>query len=174
MNKVILFLTWALSVLVLPAGSIAVTEPHLASGTNVVVHKRTAENSYESLEDVELNKKPVKNYGEVSGTVTGGPAEQPLAGIKVSAFTSQSLTLYATVETATDGTYTISDVEPGDYCVQFAVPNGVYVGEVYNDIVGDDLSSAEVIEVKTKKGTTDINASLDVFSSTVGTVCVAL
>jgi hypothetical protein len=111
--------------------------------------------------------------GQISGAVAGPDGMTPLPGITVYAwrYFSPIWQRVANATTAGDGSYTLSDLEPSSYRVEFNDPSGNYVTEFYND--KRDLNIADFISVFSDSTVPNINASLAAAGRIAGTITSA-
>lgn len=84
-------------------------------------------------------------YGDISGTVTRDRDGQPIAGLPVFARAFDLGTLVASAQTRSDGSYTISGLNPGSYSVGVDTVGTEYKPEYYDDIAGVDAASEVVV-----------------------------
>lgn len=94
--------------------------------------------------------------GAIAGTVTDG-AGTPLDGIRVQIY-DEGFELEAETVTGPDGGYEVPDLYRGRYSVAFSDPQGVYPGEVYNNVSSLDLATPVVVDDTKVMG---IDAALD-------------
>ena len=119
-----------------------------------------------------LSPAPVSN-SKITGMVTGSDGLTGLQDIYVSAYrwTGAGWDEISSAYTDADGNYEIGVLMAGTYRVTFRDWSGSYVGEVYNNIPGDDYyNSGENIVVPEGGVVSDINASLAMASKITGTV----
>jgi hypothetical protein len=108
--------------------------------------------------------------GSIGGTVTD-QSSNALAAISVSVYPQD----YAggpatgTAYTAADGTYTIDDLAPGSYWVEFCDSTGTYASQIWDD---HDLGTGSMDYVTVTAGdtTSGIDASLQIAGKISGTV----
>lgn len=100
-------------------------------------------------------------FSTISGMVKGPDGTTPLAGIVVESAKVSDGVVVSSAITAANGTYNLGGLTGGDYHVRFRDEEGVYIGEVYNNVFGDDFGSGVNINVGTGVGLAGINASLE-------------
>src|SRR5450631_3805837 len=110
--------------------------------------------------------------GAIAGTVTAATGGADLAGICVSAFTSNgSLSPAGNTTTAADGTYSIAGLSTGSYDVEFStgcVNTGNYLTQWYNN--EPSPTSANAVAVIAGATSSTIDASLVTGGTIAGTV----
>ncbi|MGD8440891.1 MAG: carboxypeptidase regulatory-like domain-containing protein [Holophagae bacterium] len=94
--------------------------------------------------------------GAIAGTVTDG-AGTALEGILVRVY-DEGFELEAEAVTGPDGGYEVPDLYRGRYSVEFTDPQGVYPGEVYDNVASLDLASPVLVG---DAPVTGIDAALD-------------
>ena len=107
----------------------------------------------------------------ISGTVTDDTTNQPVGEITVEAF--QGSTLVGSALTQSNGTYTVLDLAPGSYTVEFA-PQGYgsqYATQWWNDV--SSQSQASAVALTAGQQLLSINAALEELGSITGTVTAA-
>ncbi|MCH7653056.1 MAG: carboxypeptidase regulatory-like domain-containing protein, partial [Chloroflexi bacterium] len=104
--------------------------------------------------------------GSISGIVTDGT--DPIANVEVWAESYDCCAGGNGTQTASDGTYTISGLAPGDYRVQIFINGGNFSGEFYNDT--RDWFLADRVSVNADQTTASIDFVLDAGGSISGTV----
>jgi len=104
--------------------------------------------------------------GQISGTVTDASTSAGVPNVEVDAYDSGG-SLVASTLTASDGTYTLSDLATGSYKVGF-VPGGNYVPQFYNGRA--TLAAADPVPVTAGSATSGINAALAGGGQITGTV----
>ena len=100
-------------------------------------------------------------FSSISGMVNGPDGTTRLAGIVVESAKVSDGVVVSSAITAANGTYVIRGLTGGDYHVRFRDEEGVYIGEVYDNIFGDYFGSGENINVGTGVGLAGIHASLE-------------
>ncbi len=105
--------------------------------------------------------------GKIAGRVTS--AGMPLQGVLVCALTQEGLLGTCSSElTDTSGEYTIENVEPGTYFVEFSTPIGSFITQFYN---GQSLvANAQPVTVKAGETTAEINAEMQEGAQITGTL----
>jgi IPT/TIG domain/Carboxypeptidase regulatory-like domain len=110
--------------------------------------------------------------GTIAGTVTAATGGADLAGICVSAFTSNdSLSPAGNTTTAADGSYSIAGLSTGNYDIEFSTGcgnTGNYLTQWYNNETS--LSSANAVAVISGATSSTIDASLVTGGTIAGTV----
>ena len=108
--------------------------------------------------------------GTISGTVTDSTSGLPVSGVLVNAFGSgpTASSAVATATTSSSGTYTLSDVPPGTYYVDFEDHSGGHQLQWYDD--EPSLGQADPVEVGAGITVPGVNASLVRGGSIAGTV----
>ena len=102
--------------------------------------------------------------GKISGRVTGPDGLTGLAGISVSAYSSNRS---ASANTDTSGNYTIGGISTGSYTLYFNDPAGNYALEYYDNTTNNFANEVIVTEGQTLMG---INASLAIAAKISGHV----
>ena len=105
--------------------------------------------------------------GSISGTIYQSDGTTPLANADVWADTYDCCGGNGT-RSASNGTYTISGLAPGDYRVQVSASGGTYAGQFYDDT--NDWDDADRVTVTASTTTSGIDFSLDAGGSISGTV----
>lgn len=100
----------------------------------------------------------------ISGTVTDALTQAPVGGVLVQAVTSGNAV--ASTTTAHDGTYTLPNLTPGSYQVQFSHPTGWYVTQWY---LNSPVGAPAVVTVPPAQSGIDV-ALTPVLGSVSGTV----
>ncbi|NCC49722.1 MAG: carboxypeptidase regulatory-like domain-containing protein [Spartobacteria bacterium] len=100
-------------------------------------------------------------FSTISGMVNGPDGATPLAGIVVESINVTTGASGPSTVTAANGLYTIRGLLAGLYRVRFRDEGGVYIGEVYNNVYGDEFGRGVNINVVTGMGLVGINASLE-------------
>ncbi|MCI5147586.1 MAG: carboxypeptidase regulatory-like domain-containing protein, partial [Candidatus Electrothrix sp. AR3] len=109
-----------------------------------------------------LNTSPL---GSISGTVTELPGETALEGAKVNVYNSADQWIDSTI-TASNGTYTLPNLETGSYTVQFIAIGYIY--QWYNK--KSSQGNATPVPVTAPDEKTTINAALSVGSTLSGKI----
>jgi uncharacterized protein (DUF2141 family) len=63
-------------------------------------------------------------FNDANGNAAQDPGEEGVAGVTINLFAASGGALVATTTTGTDGTFTFTDVNPGDYQVSEVLPDG--------------------------------------------------
>jgi Carboxypeptidase regulatory-like domain len=112
----------------------------------------------------------VPAVGGISGTVTDSSGN-PLAGVTVVAYSLLGTQLSGAVTTASDGTYTVPDVLPGQYQVEFLGLSGSNLATTFYG--GSTLSTAAKVTVASGAPVPSINAQLSAAGTISGKVTAA-
>lgn len=88
-------------------------------------------------------------YNDGNG-ITGGVNGTPVAGVTVTLYEADGVTVLATTVTAADGTYSFDGIDPGDYIVSVTASTG------YVNVSSTDATPADGTTSVTVTGTTDI------------------
>lgn len=112
----------------------------------------------------------VPAVGAIGGTVTDASASA-LAGVNVAVFDAAGNQIPPVATTAVDGTYTVVDVLPGTYEVEFNGLAGSNLATVFYG--GSTLATAVKVTVSSGATTGNISASLGAGASVSGTVTAA-
>jgi hypothetical protein len=135
--------------------------PDLASATDLIV------SGFSAISGIDAALAPDSGR-RITGTVTNAGGFIPLQGIRVTAYQSFSdepgggnaaWIPVSSVSTASDGTYTIRDLQPGAYRVGFLDLLGNFVSSYY--LAAPNLETASDVAVNESTATSGINASLD-------------
>jgi hypothetical protein len=130
----------------------------LASATDLIVSGSSAISGIDAA-------LPSDSGRRISGTVTNAGGFVPLQGIRVTAYQWTSggedaaWLPVSSVSTASNGSYTIRDLQPGTYRVGFQDLLGNFVNSYYLD--APDLENASDVVVNESTATSGINASLN-------------
>jgi hypothetical protein len=120
--------------------------------------------------------------GEISGTVTDATTTNPVAGIKVCAYTPEEpgveepleSTFFERCETTkAGGEYLLKELPVGSYEVEFFVPPEStlnYVTQYYEGSESPELESVKLVAVKAAEASTGVNAALTPGGGIAGTV----
>lgn len=123
-----------------------------SGGTDITVpNASTVEN---------INAQLALGSSSISGKVKS-PYGLPLAGILVETYNVTEQVRGPSALTGSDGNYTVGGLSPRIYRLRFVSTNGVHIGEVYNDVIGNDFSLGSNIVVSAGIGLLGINASLE-------------
>ena len=109
----------------------------------------------------------IQATGQITGVVTAADTSLPLQFAYATAYTPDGGYIDSTF-TGSNGQYTLTDLEPGDYKVEFSYYGGNYVPEWYDD--RPDLYTADLVTVADGMLTPGINAILEVGGEITGTV----
>jgi hypothetical protein len=113
----------------------------------------------------------VPAVGGISGTVTDSSGA-PLAGVDVADYDANGKQLSAdAATTAVDGTYTIADLLPGTYEVEFSGLAGSNLAPAY--FGGSELATATKVTVASGVTTPSVNGTLAAGATVSGTVTAA-
>jgi hypothetical protein len=113
----------------------------------------------------------VPAVGGISGTVTDSSGA-PLAGVDVADYDASGVRLSAdAATTAVDGTYTIADLLPGSYEIEFSGLAGSNLAAAY--FGGSSFATATKVTVASGATTPSINAALGAGATVSGTVMAA-
>lgn len=113
----------------------------------------------------------VPAVGAISGTVTDSSGA-PLAGVDIADYDASDTRLSAdAATTAVDGTYTISDLLPGSYEIQFSGLAGSNLATAY--FGGSELATATKVTVSSGVTTPSVNGTLAAGATVSGTVTAA-
>lgn len=117
---------------------------------------------------------PTSGGGQISGAVTSAATAAPIAGIEVCGYGEGEVLFVRCQTTDAEGRYTLSQLEPGEYTVEFSSPFGSalnFVTQYYN---GKALESeAQTVPVPAGGVVSGINAALKIGGSIAGTVTSA-
>jgi hypothetical protein len=112
----------------------------------------------------------VPAVGTISGTVTDS-SNHPLAGVNVRVYDAMGKAIPPAASTAFDGSYSVVDVLPGIYEVQFAGLAGSNLAATYYG--GSSLATATKLTVSSGATTAGISGMLGVGATISGTVTAA-
>lgn len=105
--------------------------------------------------------------GQITGVVTAADTSLPIMFTYATAYTPDGGYIKSAL-TDSNGQYTLTDLDPGDYKVEFYYFGGNYVPEWYDD--RPDLNTADLVTVTDGGLTPLINAILEVGGEITGTV----
>ncbi len=109
----------------------------------------------------------IQATGQITGVVTAADTSLPLMSTYVVVYTPDFNYIKSTY-TDPNGQFTLTDLEPGDYKVNFDYYSGNYIPEWYDD--RPDFDTADLVTVTDGGITPDINAVLEVGGIITGTV----
>jgi alpha-tubulin suppressor-like RCC1 family protein len=103
--------------------------------------------------------------GRIEGTVTSAATKAPLEGVEVCAPAASS----GCVLTNAKGEYVISELQEGEYKVEFSVTDGTYHSQYWDD--KQSIGEGQLVPVAAGQGAAGVNAELEPASGAItGTV----
>jgi hypothetical protein len=110
--------------------------------------------------------------GSIAGTVSLASTFQPLAHATISLLDAQSDTLIAQAETADDGTYSLSGINPAEYAVCIVDSSDVYLDICYNSmpISADGTMNFTPVTLADGQALTGIDFSMQTGATLSGTL----